>query len=90
LAFHVSVAEDVAGTFNWSVTVTVLVIPPPATVMTAVLVPRLAVEVLTLTVIVPLFEPDAGLTDNQEALSLAVQDPFDVTVSDWFVGFAAP
>lgn len=90
LAFHVRVAEEVAGAFNWSVTVPVLVIPPPLTVMTAVLVPRLAVEVLTLTVMVPLFEPDVGLTVSQEALSLAVQDPFDVTVTDWFAGLAAP
>jgi hypothetical protein len=90
LAFHVRVAEDVAGAFNVSVTFTVLVIPPPVTVITALLVPRLAVEVFTLAVMVPLLEPDAGLTVNQEALSLAVQDPFDVTVRDWLVGFAAP
>jgi hypothetical protein len=90
LAFQVRVADDVVGAFNWSVTFTVLVIPPPVTVITPLFVPRLAVAVLTLTVMVPLFEPEVGLTDNQEALSLAVQDPFDVTVSDWLAGFAAP
>ena len=89
-AFHVRVAEDVVGAFNVSVTFTVRVMPPPVTVMVAVLLPRLAVEVFTLAVIVPLFEPDVGLTVNHVALSLAVQDPFDVTVSDWLVGFAAP
>jgi len=66
--------------------------PPPVTVITALLVPRLAVEVFTLTVIVPLFEPDVGLIVNQEAeeVLLADQDPFDVTVTDWFAGLAAP
>jgi hypothetical protein len=90
LAFHVRVAEDVAGTFNVSVTFTVRVMPPPVTVMVAVLLPRLALAVFTLAVTVPLFEPDVGLTVNHVALSVTVQDPFDVTVRDWLGGLAAP
>ena len=90
LALHVNVAEEVVGAFKVSVTFIVREIPPPVTVMTAVLVPRLAVEVFTLAVIVPLLEPDVGLTDNQEALSLAVHVPFELTVMGWLAGFAAP
>jgi hypothetical protein len=89
-AFHVNVADEVADAFNVSVTFTVRVMPPPVTVMVAVLLPRLAVEVFTLAVIVPLFEPDVGLSDNQEASSLAVHVWFEVTATVWFVGFAAP
>jgi hypothetical protein len=83
------VAEDVAGAFNVRVTFTVLVIPPPVTVMAAWLLPGLAVDVFTLAVIVPLFEPDVGLTVNHDALSLAVHVPFELTVTDWLAGFAA-
>ena len=82
MAFHDSVADEVAGAFNVSVTFTVLVMPPPATVIAAALLPRLEVAVFTLTVIVPLFDPDDGLTDSQETLSLAVQVPFELTVND--------
>jgi hypothetical protein len=90
LAFHVSAADEVAGAFNVSVTVMVLVIPPPVTVMVAVLLPRLAFAVFTLAVTVPLFEPDVGLSDNQEALSLAVHVWFELTETVWLTGFAAP
>ena len=48
---------------------------------------------LTLAVNVPLPEPEPGVTDNQEALSLAVQlrvPPAFVRLRVWFVGFAAP
>jgi hypothetical protein len=58
--------------------------------MVAVLLPRLAFAVFTLAVIVPLLEPDDGLTVNQEALSLAVQVWFELTVTVWVAGFAAP
>ena len=74
-------ADEVAGAFSVSATLTVLVIPPPVTVMVAVLM---------LAVMVPLFEPDDGLSDNQEALSLAVHVWLEVTLTVWFVGFAAP
>ena len=83
MAFQVSDADEVAGAFSVSVAFTVLVIPPPVTVITPELVPMLAVAVFTLTVIVvPLFDPDDGLTDSQETLSLAVQVPFELTVND--------
>ncbi len=63
------------------VTVTVLVRPPPVIVMGPLLVPTVAVAVLTLTVTVPLFEPEVGLTVNQLAFSLTVQEVLDVTVN---------
>ena len=91
MAFQVRVAEDVAGAFSVSLTLTVLVIPPPVTVIVAILLlPRLAVDVFTLAVTVPLFEPDVGVSDNQVTSSLAVHVWFEVTVTVWFVGFAAP
>jgi len=90
LAFQVRIAEDVAGAFNVSVTLTVLVIPPPVTVIVAELLPRLAFAVFTLAVIVPLVEPDVGLSDNQEAPSLAVHVWLELTETVWFAGFAAP
>lgn len=90
LAFQVRVAEDVAGAFSVSVTLMVLVIPPPVTVIVAELLPRLAVEVFTLAVMVPLFEPDVGLSDNQVAPSLAVHVWLEPTETVWLAGFAAP
>ena len=81
-AFHVRVAEEVDGALRLRVTLTVRVIPPPVTVMTAVLLPRLTVDVFTLAVIVPLSEPDVGLTVNHDALSLAVHVPLELTVTD--------
>jgi hypothetical protein len=71
-------------------TLAVLVIPPPITVIVPVWFPIAMLAVFILTVMVPLFEPDVALSDNQETSSLAVQDPFEVTVRDWFAGFAAP
>jgi hypothetical protein len=43
------------------------------------LVPTVAVDVLTLTVTLPLLEPDVGVTVNQLVLSLTLQLVFDVT-----------
>lgn len=83
-------AEDVAGAFNTSVTFTVLVIPPPVTVIADVLLPILAVAVFTLAVTIPLPEPDVGLTVNHDALSLAVHVPLEAIAIDWFAGFAVP
>jgi hypothetical protein len=48
------------------------------------------VAVLTLAVMVPLFEPDVGLSDSQEALSLTVQALFELMAMVWAEGFAAP
>jgi hypothetical protein len=79
---QVNVAEDVAGAFSVSATLTVLLIPPPVIVMVAVLLPRLALAVFTLAVIVPLFEPDVGLRVSHVAFSLAVHDPFELIVTD--------
>ncbi|OQW31273.1 MAG: hypothetical protein A4E20_14805 [Nitrospira sp. SG-bin2] len=89
-ASHINVADEVAGTFNVSVTLTVLVIPPPVTVIVAELLPRLAFAVFTLAVIVPLVEPDVGLSDNQVAPSLAVHVWLELTETVWLAGFAAP
>lgn len=68
------------------VTLTVLVVPPPVTVMVALFVPVAALPRLTLAVIVPLPEPEVGLRVSHEVLLLAVQLPFDVTVIDWLAG----
>jgi hypothetical protein len=75
-------AEDVDGAFSVSVTLMVLVIPPPVIVMVPLLVPTVAVAVLALTVTVPLLEPEAGLTVSQPPLVLTVHDVLDVTVND--------
>lgn len=75
-------AEEVAGAFSVRLTLTLRVIPPPVTVMVPVLLPTTAVAVLILTVRVPLFDPDVGLTVSQLALSAAVQLPLDVRVID--------
>ena len=63
------------------VTFTVLVVPPPVTVIVAVLVPTGALDKITLAVILPLPVPDDGLSVSQTALSLAAQLPFEVTVT---------
>ncbi len=52
--------------------------------------PRVAVTVFTLAVMVPFLEPDVGLSDNQDALSLTVQAPFALMVMVWAAGLAAP
>jgi hypothetical protein len=59
-------------------------------VIVALFGPRTAVAVFTLAVIVPLFEPDVGLTVSHDALSLAAQAWLELTVTDWLAGFAAP
>lgn len=63
-------------------TLTVLVIPPPVTVMVAVWLPTATSAVFTLAVNEPLFEPDVGLTVSQDAFLLTVHDPFELTVID--------
>ena len=88
--FQVKVTEDVAGAFRVRATVSVCVVPPPVTGIIAVLVPRVAVAVFTLAVmIVPLFEPDGGLTVSHVALLLTVHVPLELTVMDRLTGFAA-
>jgi hypothetical protein len=73
-----------------SVTLTVLVVSPPVTVMVALLVPTAALSRLTFAAMVPFPEPEVGLTVSQDVLLLAVQLPFDVTVSDWLDGLVPP
>jgi hypothetical protein len=73
-----------------SVTLTVLVVPPPVTVIVAVLDPTEALDKITLAVMLPLPVPDDGLRVSQTALSLAVQLPFEVTATVWLAGLAPP
>jgi hypothetical protein len=87
---QVKVADDVDGALSVSVTVTVLVIPPPVTVIVALLVPTVAVALFTLTVIAPVFAPDVGVIVSHVAFLLTVHVPLELTVTDWFAGFAAP
>ena len=72
--------DELAGAFSVRVTFTVLVMPPPITVIVVELGPRVAVAVFTLAVMVPLLEPVVGLSDNQEALSLTVHAPLELIV----------
>ncbi len=58
--------------------------------MVAGLFPGFTLAVFTLAVIVPLFEPEVGLSDNQGALSLAVHVPVELRMMVWAGGFAAP
>lgn len=89
-AFQVKVADELDGAFSVRVTVAVLAKPPLVTVMVAELFPWLALAVFTLAVIIPLLVPDIGLSDNQEALPLAVHVPVEFRVRVWDDGFAAP
>ena len=70
--------EELDGAFSVRVTFTVLVMPPLITAMVVELDPRVAVAVFTLAVMVPLLEPDVGLSESQVTLSLALQAPFEL------------
>lgn len=70
------------GAETVNVTVTVLIVPPPVTLMTALLIPTIAVAKSTLAVTVPLPDPEAGLIVSHALLLLAVQVPFEVMVTD--------
>lgn len=72
------------------VTLTVLVVPPPVTVILPLFVPTDALPRLMLAVMVPLPEPDVGVRVNHDVLLLAVQLPFDVTATDWLAGLVPP
>lgn len=54
------------------------------------LFPTVAEAVFTLTVMVPLLEPDAGVTVSQFTFFVAVHVPFEVTVMVWLAGFDPP
>jgi hypothetical protein len=74
-----------------SVTAAVLVSPPLVTVIVACwFVPTAADARITLAEIDPLPLPDEGLRVSQGTLLLAVQLPFDVTVTLWLAGFVPP
>lgn len=45
---------------------------------------------MTLAVMTPLPLPEVGLSVSQTTSSLAVQLPFDVTVTDWLAGLEPP
>ena len=84
------VADEVDAALRVNATSTVLVVPPPVRVMVALFVPTEAVAVFTLTVRALLFDAERGLTVNQLVFSLTLQLVFEVTVSVWLVGLAAP
>jgi hypothetical protein len=73
-----------------SVTATVLATPPLVTVIVALFVPTTAEDRATLAAIDPLPLPDDGLRVSQPALLLAVQLPFELTVTVWLAGFVPP
>jgi hypothetical protein len=73
-AFHVRVADEVAGAFTVSVMATVFEEAPAAlTVTVALYVPAESPAVFALVVSVRLPLPDVGLTVSQEASSLTAQ-----------------
>lgn len=78
------------GAFSVRVTLTVLVMPPLFTVIVVELFPWIALAVLILAVMVPLLEPDVGLSDSQEAPSLTVHVPFELMAMVLAEGLAAP
>ena len=74
LAFHVNVADEVAGTLTVSATATVFEEAPAAcTVRMPLYVPAMSPAIFTLVVNVLLPLPDTGLTASHEASSLTVQ-----------------
>jgi hypothetical protein len=75
------VADDVDTALRFNVTSTVLVMPPPVSVIVALFAPTEAVAVFTLTVMLLLLEADRGLTVSQPALSLTLQLVLDVTAT---------
>ncbi len=87
---QVNVADELAGAFSVKLMVAVLVTPPLVTVMVARLFPGLALAVFTLAVITPFLVPDVGLSDSQEASSLAAHEPVELSVMVCADGFAAP
>ncbi len=87
---QVKVADELAGAFSIKLTIAVFVTPPLITVIVAGLFPGLALAVFMLAVITPFFGPDVGLSDSQEALSLAVHDSVELSVMVWAGGFGAP
>ena len=73
-----------------SVTAAVLVTPPLVTVIVAWFVPTAADARVTVAAIDPLPLPADGLRVSQGTLLLAVQLPFELTVTLWPAGFVPP
>jgi hypothetical protein len=80
--------NDAADTV--SVTELVLDTPPLVTVIVALFEPTAADDRVTLAAMDPLPLPDDGLRVSQAALLLAVQLPFELTVTVWLAGFVPP
>ena len=68
----------------------VRVTPPLVTVIVALFVPTAAEDKATCVAMDPLPLPDDGLSVSHGTLLLAVQLPFEVTVTAWLPGFAPP
>ena len=68
----------------------VLATPPLVTVIVALFVPTTADDRATLAAMDPLPLPDDGLRVSQVLLLLAVQLPFELTVTVWLAGLAPP
>ena len=64
--------------------------PPLVTVIVALFVPTAAEDKATWVAMDPLPLPDNGLRVSQGTLLLAVQLPFEVTVTIWPAGLAPP
>lgn len=73
-----------------SVTAMVRATPPLITVIVAVFGPTTAEDRATWAAMDPLPVPDDGLRVSQLALLLAVQLPFELTVTVWLAGFVPP
>jgi hypothetical protein len=75
------VADDVDAALRFNVMPTVLVMPPPVSVIVALFAPTEAVAVFTLTVMLALLEAEVGLTVSQPVFSLTLQLVLDVTAT---------
>lgn len=80
--------NEAAETVN--VTGIVFVTPPLTTVIVALFVPTTAEDKPMLAAMDPLPFPDDGLRVSQVALLLAVQLPFELTVTAWLAGLVPP
>ena len=80
--------NDPVDTVN--VTEIVLTTPPFVTVIVALFGPTVVADKSTLAAMDPLPFPDDGLSVSQGALLLAVQLPFELTITVWLAGLPPP
>lgn len=73
-----------------NVTEIVLATPPLVTVIVALFVPATADDRSMLAAMDPLPFPDDGLSVSHVVLLVAVQLPFELTVTVWLAGFVPP